>query len=705
MAPEADAAVIRRRLLHRGLLYSLTAVPELTDLADTAGGRETACADGDVSEYPQAADWVWGMRWYILVPSCYASVGGQSAYGPIKEYELVPAANPGLASLGGSFALRRQWFPNQSADQGERDVAYANRDTRIDWWGPLRESNWLRGQSKCLDYVVSDADIYVVGRYGERWYEPARGFQRIELWIDGTLRETKTVPNGTFCIDTAAYANGTHTLTLKAYVNDGAKTVTESNERLRIDNQAPTATGTGPGTYSKETVTVAGGGVDAHSGPKDAELQIRPSGGAWRSIACTTGAAGSPGAGAYTCNWKTNGGAYPDGTYDAQLHLRDQSSDGGNEAYFGAGSTTVDNTLPSVENTAPDIYEEGYEAANTAEVEIAWTQHDTGSGIGKTTVQVDSATDGGEPTWQDVGSSSAEGDASVLWNPGKRPGGLTRFRTLACDRAGNCAERQWQGVIAARREPSPRQRANGAQSVGCDPAKEKFGNARCYAGSDDVGNAPGSTSFGIEAEMATPATIKYQGASDWSAAWVGMGPAGIEGSDNRQLQTGITTPDNHSCPHKSRPPVRIDNELRDRWYTFREYIDADGKQWLRCGVGPLQFGAPPHTYKTEVYRTGNVLARVFIDGKVVGLRMHGQDRKKFRLGRSGTAGTAAQGEVNDVGRQMGGIFKFVTANTLAGDLGGYQPAAGTLTADRGYIASGQPSKFCVADRGRGCTPP
>lgn len=362
VVPELDAAVAQYRLVKRGVLAALS-TPD----------PEPACYFCYRSLWLDGIDAVAGMKWLLAVDGDSRTARGTG----VTEYSFEPTNVTGDPFL----RERRMWVPKQSATGGIRDVAYLNRDTRVNWDGPLTTDAWLRG-TQCLNYVVSDADIYAVGDQGEHWYEQARGFTKIELRIDGALIETKTIPADQFCRNTADHANGPHSVKLVAYV--GGKTITVENPGARFDNQPPTGSIESPGRYATGTVQLVGSAADAHSGLLDPELtMVRPDG--THSPLCSL----EPNlVGRYQCEWDTRSG--PDGAYRLYATLTDRSSDGGNTAQTNQASTIVDNDPPSLQ-VGGDLWERSdlapiYDDERPA-VDITAT--DAGSGIATVVLSVD----------------------------------------------------------------------------------------------------------------------------------------------------------------------------------------------------------------------------------------------------------------------------------------------------------------------------
>lgn len=313
--PERNAVIAQCRVINRGALFQPTPTdePPVSELL-TSGG----CADGGDQG---GIDAVWGMNWLLT-----ASSNG------LREYGLNPAE-----PLVGS--LRRSGWSNCGV---WCDVVYQNRDARIDWSGPLTKQDWLRG-TKCVDYVVTDADIYVASDSNARYFEPARGFQKIEMTVDGGWRQEKLTNPGQFCQDLTQVPSGTHTVRLKAWINNGSKTVTVTNDSANFDRDPPRPTVTAP-DIATGTVQLSGGSSDDHSHARGWRPQLLR--GSWQSICDQENTDPAATAPTYACAWNTT--TVPDGSYAFRVEGTDYASDGGNPGYTAQGSMIVDNTQPTL---------------------------------------------------------------------------------------------------------------------------------------------------------------------------------------------------------------------------------------------------------------------------------------------------------------------------------------------------------------------
>lgn len=515
--PEYSGAIVHHRFFSRNPLAQTLALPGSPECLPNT----TTCPPS----HQRGIDAPWGMRWFLEVHDSRTNLGSLKASTSIREHSAErrpPIFGVDIGSLAESLGLhpppsylvqRRSWTPQQTQDviqfTGTRtnpswgdpinssvsDIAYHSREVRIDTYGQLTTSNWLKG-TKCLRYVVSEADIYVVGERGERWYELARGFDRIELWIDGVKRQEKVGAQhvkGEFCENTANYQSRPssnlnapegertpHKLELKAYV-DGGKEVKKTHPELRLDNDSPRGEIEGVGPHSRATVKVSGTIADDHSGGREWILELqRPGQSSWETL-CTRTAPDATGR--FSCSWNTT--AYDDGDgYKLRARLRDKSSDDaqlfptettaddGNLGYSTTIPTMVDNTPPDFSHPAPAVGSGYGQAFNRFVSPLFFRQTDTGSGIDRTTLEFNTARDGSaNGAWKQADSTPAtdSGNARTLVNVRELAPGLYRYRATTTDRAGNQRVSYFQTVRPHRECPVPPTRAG-----------EQI--RRCYAG-------------------------------------------------------------------------------------------------------------------------------------------------------------------------------------------------------------------------------
>ncbi len=148
-------------------------------------------------------------------------------------------------------------------------------------------------------------------------------------------------------LDSTANTDGLYDFRAVTTDNAGNPNTSTTVANRRIDNTAPTASLTDPGSPLRGTVTLNATGTDGGSGVLNVHIDRAPAGtGTWTTI-CTD--ATSP----YSCSWNTTGVA--DGSYDLRAVTTDNA---GNVT----SSTTVSNRV--VDNTAPTATD--IQTANTS---------------------------------------------------------------------------------------------------------------------------------------------------------------------------------------------------------------------------------------------------------------------------------------------------------------------------------------------------
>ena len=202
---------------------------------------------------------------------------------------------------------------------------------------------------------------------------------------------------------------------VRAVATDSAGyTKTDTITNRRVDNTAPTATTTDPGTPLTGTVSVSGSAVDRGSGVASSTLQYRPSGGgSWTDI-CTAASS------IVTCSWNT--AALADGLYDLRTIVTDVAGNTGTSPVVS--NRRLDNIAPTATMTAP--------AANlTGSITLASTSADGANGTGVASVRYEYKLSSGS-TW----SHRVHGpDDAVLLLVRHELGadGLYDFRAVAID--------------------------------------------------------------------------------------------------------------------------------------------------------------------------------------------------------------------------------------------------------------------------------
>jgi hypothetical protein len=152
-------------------------------------------------------------------------------------------------------------------------------------------------------------------------------------WTD-VCTDTSSPYGCTF--DSTAVSDGLYDFRAITTDNAGNTTTSSTVANRRVDNTAPTAGLTDPGSYLRATVTLNATGTDGGSGVLNVKIQRAPTGtSTWTDI-CTD--AVTP----YSCSWDTTG--VTDGGYDLRAVTTDNAGNVTN-------STTVVNRV--VDNTAP----------------------------------------------------------------------------------------------------------------------------------------------------------------------------------------------------------------------------------------------------------------------------------------------------------------------------------------------------------------
>jgi hypothetical protein len=444
IVPERGAVYAGYRAIQRGVLPASLAYSEPEGRCDgctTTLGRQ------------EGTDAPWGMRW-LLTANSYCNGCGYSKAPELRINEFsVEGTLDGRAYL----VKRRSWHPQQADCNCRQDIAYFNREVRIDWSGALTKPDWING-TQSVDYIVSDADIFLTGSVGERWYETARNFSRVDLAIDGAVRASGTSPNSSLSYDTNNLATGTHTLTLTAYLNDGAKVVS-TNSQLRIDREPPTGSLDDPGPFVSGVKRVAGTLADAHSGPRNWTFEVLRSGSWQAGCAASTADVAT---GGYGCDWDTR--SYPDGSYSLRAVLKDNvNSQITNTATTSTRSVIVDNTAPNLTLSGVLWDAQDYRPIHQGENPgISVTNQDSYSGARSIEILVD----GVRVDYVEQGCSSAcSQQRTFTLDTTQYRDGEHRIDIVARDQAGNPATRTWTIDIEETGQAAPNPSAASAPSA------------------------------------------------------------------------------------------------------------------------------------------------------------------------------------------------------------------------------------------------
>jgi hypothetical protein len=219
--------------------------------------------------------------------------------------------------------------------------------------------------------------------------------------------------------DTTAVSDGLYDFRAIAQNNAGGSATSTAVINRRVDNTAPTAGITDPGTPLRGTVTVDATGTDGGSGVANVKIQRSPAGaGTWTDI-CTDSS--SP----YSCSFNTT--AVSDGLYDLRALATDNAS-----------NTTPSSTITNrrVDNTAPTATMTNPGSPITGTKSFDGTSTDTGgSGVASLKFQVSPT---GQSTWSDICTDTTSPYACSYDTSGLSDGQYD-FRSLATDNAGNTA--------------------------------------------------------------------------------------------------------------------------------------------------------------------------------------------------------------------------------------------------------------------------
>jgi hypothetical protein len=234
--------------------------------------------------------------------------------------------------------------------------------------------------------------------------------------------------------DTTAVADGLYDLRAIATNNAGGTATSTAVTNRRVDNTAPTAGMTDPGTPLRGTVTLNATGTDGGSGVADVKIQRSPAGaGTWTDVCTDTS---SP----YSCSWDTTG--VSDGLYDFRAVTTDNATNTTNSTTVT--SRRVDNTAPSATMTNPG-------SPITGTKSFDGTASDSGSGVASLKFQVSPI---GAGTWSDMCSDTTS-PYSCSYDTTGLSDGQYDFRSLATDNAGNTANSTvYSGAIVDNTAPT-----------------------------------------------------------------------------------------------------------------------------------------------------------------------------------------------------------------------------------------------------------
>jgi chitinase len=227
--------------------------------------------------------------------------------------------------------------------------------------------------------------------------------------------------------DTTAVADGLYDFRAIVTNNAGGSDTSASVNNRRVDNTAPTAGITDPGTPLRGTITLDASGTDGGSGVANVTIQRSPAGaGTWTNVCVDTT---SP----YSCSFDTT--AVADGLYDVRAVTTDNAGNTTNSTLVT--NRRIDNTAPTAGMTDP-----GTPLAGT--VTLSATGTDGGSGVASVKIQRSPA---GAGTWTDVCTDTTS-PYSCSFDTTAVADGLYDLRAVSTDNAGNTTN---STVVANRR--------------------------------------------------------------------------------------------------------------------------------------------------------------------------------------------------------------------------------------------------------------
>ncbi len=406
----------------------------------------TSAADADWCDCPtiRGTDWVWGMNWLLA-----ATNNGTR----IEEF--------------GPSVRKRTWTPKQT-NGTVNDIVYHKREERLEASGNLMRSDWINHDQQ-LVYIVSDADIYVLGSQGEHWYEQARTFAYLEVFVNDTkvpfsvdgvpsdVNRRSTDPAGTLTLNTHDIRSGpAHSLKVIATLEDGRE-LFAANTDLRIDHSGPVGSMSKLPYAVRGSVTLMGEIQDQHSGPlrwsPEASMNGAP---AWSEL-CRVDQPGP-----FSCEWDTRNLA--DGSYALRARLLDVMTDQHENVAWSAEQTTI------VDNTPPDLHLTGtlmdagtfpLEHGQPESLEVSVS--DPASGATELTILVDGVPRDGVETPCPSGGCSLQRSFTLF--PEHYPDGVHRIEVHGRDGAGNQAVRGFDFDVEMPPPPDPESAEDGDEEM------------------------------------------------------------------------------------------------------------------------------------------------------------------------------------------------------------------------------------------------
>jgi chitinase len=300
--------------------------------------------------------------------------------------------------------------------------------------------------------------------------------------------------------DTTTLTDGLYDFRAVVQNDAGGSATSTAVTNRRVDNTAPTAGITDPGTPLRATVSVSASGADGGSGVANVKVQRSPAGaGTWTDV-CTDSS--SP----YSCSWDTTGVA--DGLYDVRAVATDNA--GNTTSSSTVTNRRVDNTAPTVSMTNPGSPIGGTKVFDGS-------ASDSGSGVASVTFQ---ASPTGASTWSDLCSDTTS-PYSCSYDTSALSDGQYDFRAVAVDAAGNSATSTvYSGAFVDNTAPTVSM---------TDPGQYIKGTVTLDATASDAGSGIASVKIqrspagaGTWTDVCTDTTSPYQCSTN-TATWGGDG--------------------------------------------------------------------------------------------------------------------------------------------------------------------------------------
>jgi chitinase len=323
--------------------------------------------------------------------------------------------------------------------------------------------------------------------------------------------------------DTTAVSDGLYDFRAIAQNDAGGSATSTAVTDRRVDNTAPTAGITDPGTPLRATVSVDATGTDGGSGVANVKVQRSPAGaGTWTDV-CTDSS--SP----YSCSWDTT--AVSDGLYDLRALTTDN-----------AGNTTASSVITSrrVDNTAPTATMTNPGSPITGTKSFDGTAADTGgSGVASLKFQSSPV---GAGTWSDMCSDTTS-PYSCSFDTSGLADGQYDFRSLATDNAGNTANSTvYSGAIVDNTAPTVTMTDPGQHLKGTITLDATAGDGSGSGVANvKIQRSPAGT--GTWTDICTDNGSPYQCAGVNTATWGGDGLYDLRAiaTDNISLTTTSST--------------------------------------------------------------------------------------------------------------------------------------------------------------------